>query len=134
MKSLLTKGLFVSSLIGFGVVTPLSSSLAQDIAMLKQDSTKIDNINQAKVALKNIPHNMSQTSPVNLVGIGYQGFLVDQGIPSGAKFISDVENGDLSAEMLVQSAIEKGRLSPDKLNDQNYLNAVKSAFKAFIAD
>jgi hypothetical protein len=134
MKSSLTKCLFVSSLIALGVVTPLSSSLAQDIVVLKQNSTKIDDINQEKVALKNIPHDMYQTSPVNLVGIGYQGFLVDQGIPSGAKFISDIENGDLTAEMLVQSAIEKGRLSPDKLNDHNYLSSVKSAFKAFIAD
>jgi hypothetical protein len=129
MKRLLTATLSTLSLVA--IVSP---SFAQEIAMLKHQSTKIDYLNQERIALKNISHSMNQTSPVNLVGIAYQGFLSQQGIPSGGQFIYGIKRGNITAEVLVQSGIDNGRLSSDTLNDKNYLNAVKTALKNFMTN
>ena len=126
------KRLLTSTLSALSLVAIVSPGFAQDIAMLKQYPTKIEKINQERTALQNIPNTMNQTSPVNLVGIGYQGFLREQGIPSGGRFIDGIKSGKITAEVLVQSGIDNGRLSLDTLNDQNYLSAVKSALKIFI--
>ena len=124
MKRLLTGSLTILSLIAIA-----SPSFAQDIAMIKHSSTKIEHIQENKMALTNFARNKNQTSPVNLVGIAYQGFLREKGIPSGSKFIYAVKRGDITAETLVQSGIENGRLSPQTLNDTHYLSVVESALK-----
>ncbi len=64
-------------------------------------------------------------SPVNLVKLGYQGYFQEQGIPSASSFLIKANSGRISAEDLVRSAIDRGRLSPEKLNDEGYLNIVQ---------
>ena len=78
------------------------------------------------VALKNNSAVIREVSPVNLVDLGYQGYFQEQGIPSGSSFVIRANSGRISAKDLVRSAIEKGRLSPEKLNDLGYLNIVQS--------
>ena len=78
------------------------------------------------VALKNSPSQINQLSPVNLVQISYQGFLRSQGIKGGNAFISAVNNGNITAESLVQSEIDQGRLSSHTLENQGYLNVVQN--------
>ncbi|MGK7942948.1 MAG: hypothetical protein AB4058_00580, partial [Microcystaceae cyanobacterium] len=65
------------------------------------------------------------TQPFNLVGIAYQGFLADQGIPSAKSLIIAVNSGKVTAESLVSAAIAQGRLSPDTINDRSYLLVVE---------
>ena len=134
--------LFSIALSTLSVVAVVSPSFAQDIVALKNSSTKFDRLNEIRtqqkidhnaqtardqqvVALKNVSTQGSGISPVNLVQISYQGFLESQGIPSGSAFIVSVNRGDITAETLVQSAIDKGRLSPQTLNDEGYLNVVQ---------
>ena len=101
--------LFSTALYTLFLIANVSPTLAQDIAALKNDSIKTN-----------------QVTPVNLVKIGYQGFLKEQGISSGGKFLADANRGKITAETLVQSAIDKGRLSPQTLNDEGYLDIVQS--------
>ncbi len=78
------------------------------------------------VALKNNSGITRELSPVNLVDLGYQGYFQEQGIPSAGSFVIKANSGQISAQDLVRSAVEKGRLSPEKLNDLGYLNIVQS--------
>ena len=70
--------------------------------------------------------NIVEINPYNLVTASYQGRFVDQGIPSGARFIAAVKANQIQAQDLVKTAISKGRLSESTLNDQSYLRHVKS--------
>ena len=134
--------LFSIALSTLSIVAVVSPSFAQDIVALKANSTKFDRLNEIRtqqkidhnsqtardqqvVALKNGDAKGNGLSPVNLVQISYQGFLESQGIPSGSAFIVSVNRGDITAETLIQSAIDKGRLSPQTLNDEGYLNVVQ---------
>ena len=104
----------------------VSPSSTQNSQTSKTNTTKIDHINNQSVALKNNPITTKQTTPFNLVRIGYQGFLSRQGIPSGGAFLNSIDRGDITAKSLVKSGIDNGRLSPQTLNDQGYLYAVET--------
>jgi hypothetical protein len=69
--------------------------------------------------------NIVEVTPFNLVEHGYQGYFKEQGIPSYAAFLTAIRSGQVQAEDLVKSAIARGRLSPETLNDRSYLAAVK---------
>jgi hypothetical protein len=63
----------------------------------------------------------SYISPNTLVSSAYRGEFRDQGIPGYAR----LQSGRVSAESLVKAAIEAGRLSPEVLEDEGYLNVVE---------
>jgi hypothetical protein len=65
-----------------------------------------------------------ELTPFNLVKNGYQGYFVDQGVPSNGAFVYAIHFGRVDAEKLVKSAIAKGRLSSETLKDQSYLRKV----------
>lgn len=83
---------------------------------------------EATLAADDTSTNKSnQLTPINLVFHGYQGYFLDQGIPSGATFVSAVHFGTIDAEQLVKSAVEKGRLAPETINDESFLRKVQSS-------
>lgn len=67
----------------------------------------------------------TRITPFSLVINGYQGYFADRGIPSNGAFQWAVHFKRVDAETLVKSAIAKGRLSSDTLNDQSYLRKVQ---------
>ncbi|MGK7932369.1 MAG: hypothetical protein AB4041_13190 [Microcystaceae cyanobacterium] len=73
----------------------------------------------------NTRQSTHQTQPFNLVGIAYQGFFAEQGIPSAKSLIIAVNSGKVTAESLVSAAIAQGHLSPDTINDRSYLSVVE---------
>jgi hypothetical protein len=77
-------------------------------------------------ANSNTSQNIVEVSPFNLVYHGYQGYFSDMGIPSNGAFLTAIHSGKVQARDLVKVAIDKGRLSPDTINDRGYLNAVQS--------
>ena len=66
-------------------------------------------------------------TPINLVFRAYQGYFAEQGIPSYAPFIQAAQLGQIDAQDLVKGAVDRGRLSADKLEDTSYLNKVEAA-------
>jgi hypothetical protein len=81
---------------------------------------------QVAIANPNINRNhASNIQPFHLVRLGYQGYFQDRGIPSYSAFQAAIQNRRVTATKLIESAIEKGRLSPDALNDQDYIDAVE---------
>jgi hypothetical protein len=79
-------------------------------------------------------HPITEVQPFNLVYLGYQGYFQEQGIPSNGAFIAAVHSGRVNPKKLVQIAIERGRLSPETLNDRGYLNAVESQLQGLLDD
>ncbi len=77
-------------------------------------------------------NKMTNIQPIPLVQLAYQGYFQDQGIPSNGAFISAVQSGRVDAKELIESAVERGRLSTDTLNNQGYLNIVNVALQDLI--
>lgn len=73
------------------------------------------------------PGIAAEVSPSNLVFQGYQGRLLEEGIPSYATFLQAVYLGKVDAKTLVQGAIAQGKLDPEIVKDESYLRKVKSA-------
>jgi hypothetical protein len=88
------------------------------------------NQNPSRTPVPNTPASQQKTEPFNLVGLAYQGYFEDQGIPSAQTLITAYRSGDISAEDVVKSAIQANRLSPDVLNDADYIGAVDNQLRA----
>ena len=67
-----------------------------------------------------------EITPFNLVTKSYQGYFADQGIPSHSALLTEVKRGRITAEDLVEAAIDQGRLTSGTLNDAAYLNSVEA--------
>ena len=70
-------------------------------------------------------YDVRRTEAFNLVSSAYRGDFEEQGINSYGVLVSDYESGSLTAEGLVEAAIEAGDLSPAAMEDQSYINAVQ---------
>lgn len=75
------------------------------------------NLSKQSIETNNAGYNLS---PNSLVSLAYRGELSDWGIPGYAR----LQSGRITAESLVKAAIEAGRLSPEVLEDEGYLNVV----------
>ncbi|NEO13486.1 MAG: hypothetical protein F6K59_05540 [Moorea sp. SIO3F7] len=104
------KGIVLGSLGTLLIATATTPVLASEIAA---NSTTSRN-------------NIVEVKPFNLVYLGYQGYFAEQGIPSNAGFITAVKTKRITAKDLVASAIKRGRLSPETINDYTYLAHVNS--------
>ncbi|MFB2982945.1 hypothetical protein [Microseira sp. BLCC-F43] len=69
--------------------------------------------------------------PFYLVGLAYQGYFREQGIPSYGAFLAAYHTGRINARDLVQSAIKDNRLPASALQDEDYLNAVEMQLMFF---
>jgi hypothetical protein len=65
-----------------------------------------------------------EVTPAQLVSLAENGYLHDQSIPRAATLINEYQAGRITARDLVQAAIRDGRLTPNTLNNQEFLNAV----------
>ncbi|MEG3435763.1 hypothetical protein V0288_01405 [Pannus brasiliensis CCIBt3594] len=72
-------------------------------------------------AATNSGENAPRLEPFYLVHLGYQGYFEKQGIPSNGAFLVGIKSRKVTPITLVQSAIVRGRLSPETLNDRSYL-------------
>ncbi len=103
----------------------MKSLIISGLSVLAVTTAAIPSFANELVAMKNRSSVIQEITPVNLVQLGYQGYFKNQGIPSGGRFTAEANSGDIDAKTLVKSAIAIGRLSPDTINDQGYLNIVE---------
>ncbi|MEH1770108.1 hypothetical protein [Nostoc sp.] len=64
--------------------------------------------------------------PFNIAFLAYQGYLKEQGIPSGGALLFKYQSGNLTAKDIVQAAVKANKLPAQVLNDSSYLNALDS--------
>jgi hypothetical protein len=71
-------------------------------------------------------YDVRRTEAFNLVSSAYRGDFEDQGINGYAILLSNYETGEVTAEDIINAAIESGELSPMALEDSSYVEAVDS--------
>jgi len=65
-----------------------------------------------------------QITPFQLVSLAYQGMYRSQGIPGFASLIFGYNYRQIKAEDVIKAAIAAKELTPDTLNDRDYVSAV----------
>jgi hypothetical protein len=73
-----------------------------------------------------------QTSAFALVEEAYQGSFKDQGVSGFEMLIQEYEEGETTAKDVVQAGIDAGKLSPDTLNNESYLEAVNTQLRGLV--
>jgi hypothetical protein len=103
------------------IVTVLST-LALITALAPPGKAQVATVNSSSPEAAEAA-GMSVT-PFNLVFLAYQGFLESEDIPTAGGLISQYRTGRITAEDLVQAAINMNRLPSDAINDNRYIRAV----------
>ena len=70
-------------------------------------------------------YDVRRTEAFNLVSSAYRGQFEAQGINGYAVMVSNYNSGQLTAEDLINAAIESGELSPMAIEDESYVEAVE---------
>ncbi len=104
----------------FGSLSLLLMSAATAPAIKAQQPVAIDPV-EAGV----IRSYVQQTTPVNLVSLAYRGYFKNQGIPGYGVLIAAYKSGKITAQEIVQVAVEANRLPAEVLSDSGYVNAVE---------
>ncbi|MDZ7959578.1 MAG: hypothetical protein RMY34_17125 [Aulosira sp. DedQUE10] len=73
----------------------------------------------------------TRIEPFNLVGLAYQGYFEDQGIPGYTELIQAYQTKEITAKDIVRIAVNTNKLPSEALNDQGYINAVKNTLDVF---
>ncbi|MBE9106229.1 hypothetical protein IQ229_15185 [Nostoc cf. edaphicum LEGE 07299] len=122
--SLLNSVLIITSI----VLIPAISS-AQTVNTNNNDGQRNTNIN-SNTSRKNST-DTKYLQPFNIAFLAYQGYLKEQGIPSGGTLLFKYQTGYLTAKDVVQAAIRANKLSAEVLNDRSYVNAVELQMTSF---
>lgn len=115
MKSYLQGGLFVLL------------TLATIIPPVQAESLTIESSQTATATV-----TQSKLSPFNLVGMAYQGFFVEGGIPKSSGLICAYQCGRVNARNIVEAAIKSDRLPQAALSDESYLKAVNDHLQMLV--
>lgn len=65
-----------------------------------------------------------ELTPFQLVSLARNGYLMDRGIPRFNQLSTAHRHNQISAEDVIQAAINDGRVSAEALEDQSYIFAV----------
>ena len=111
-----------------------ATSIAATISLLNvfpASANAVSSNNQKEdYALVNPEQNsINQISPNALVESAYRGAFKDQGVASYITFMTEIREGELTASNLVNSAIAAHRLSPDTINNSEYVHQVNVALQ-----
>jgi hypothetical protein len=72
--------------------------------------------------------------PFNLISLAYQGYLKDQGIPSYGALLNAIESGKITAQDMVQAAVQTNRLSEQMLSDRGYRYHLEAELRQLAED
>ena len=102
---------------------------SEDGAMEPNTRTE-ETLEQVQSSNSSSSYDVRRTEAFNLVSSAYRGDFEDQGINSYAVLVTNYETGELTAEDLVNAAVDAGELSPMALEDDSYIEAVDSQLDA----
>lgn len=88
-----------------------------------QATTSISNESKS-IAIKIAIEPSRQITPFQLVSLAYQGMYRSQGIPGFASLIFGYHYRQVTAKDVIKAAIAAKELTPDTLNDRDYVSAV----------
>lgn len=73
----------------------------------------------------------SHLTPFDIVSLAYQGNFRSQGIPGYANLLSAHQSGKITAEKIVQIAVNANLIPQSVLTDKGYLNSVEEQLRDF---
>lgn len=117
-------------------VEPTSESEMSGMEMESEDgisqepATRTEETMQEAQSSDMSAYDVRRTEAFNLVSSAYRGDFEDQGINSYAVLVSNYEDGELTAEDLIQAAVDAGELSPSAMEDASYVEAVDTQLNA----
>jgi hypothetical protein len=76
----------------------------------------------------------NQLSPFNLAYLAYQGYLKAEGIPSSGALDDAIASGSITAEDLIQAAVNAKRLPEQALTDQAYRHSLENELQGLAED
>lgn len=76
---------------------------------------------------------VSSLTPAKLVGMAYQGYFRDHGIPGYARFCTQANTRKVTADHLVAIAVVSGRLDAGIVNDR-YIGRVRQQMRTVCRD
>jgi hypothetical protein len=83
-------------------------------------------ISTKKIAQSSGEDSQEQTiTPFSLVSLAEEGRFKDQGIPGFNELRTSYKEGEVTAESLVKVAIDNNLISPQSLQDKEYLDGVR---------
>ncbi|MBW4519833.1 MAG: hypothetical protein KME16_09065 [Scytolyngbya sp. HA4215-MV1] len=68
--------------------------------------------------------SVNPVSPFNLTYLAYQGYLIEQGIPSNSALVDAIAAGTVTAQDLMQAAVKANQISEQTLTDRDYRSAL----------
>jgi hypothetical protein len=73
-------------------------------------------------------------SPFNLAYLAYRGYLKDQGIPNSDGLVNALQSKTVTAQDVMQAAVNANRLPKETLSDQGYRSALEDLLQGFTTD
>jgi hypothetical protein len=92
---------------------------------------RLENYRARETSNNDSLYDVRRTEAFNLVSSAYRGDFEEQGIDGYGVMVSNYESGQLTAEDVINAAIEAGELSPNALNDDSYIDAVEFQLDRF---
>jgi len=75
-----------------------------------------------------------EMTPFNLLSLARNGYFQEQGIPGFDALENALNAGQISAEDIIQAAVQQDRLSPDHLNNTAYIQSVNRLLSGINGD
>ncbi|ACK72766.1 conserved hypothetical protein [Gloeothece citriformis PCC 7424] len=75
-------------------------------------------------------YDIRREEAFNLVSSAYRGAFEEQGIPSYYRLQHAYQAGEVTAEEVIRGAIRAGELSPQAIEDEDYVSAVEFQLNA----
>jgi hypothetical protein len=76
----------------------------------------------------------SQTTPSNLAYLARNGYFQEQNIPSHSALSTAITRGQVNAENLIEAAVEENKVTPETLNDEDYIDSVETKLDLMTQD
>jgi hypothetical protein len=76
----------------------------------------------------------NQLSPFNLAYLAYQGYLKVQGIPSSGALDDAIASGRITAQDIMQAAVNANRFPEEALTDQAYRHELENELQGLAED
>jgi len=80
----------------------------------------------------NRPFMESEVSPFNLTTMAYRGYLSQQGIPAYGNLLVALQTGSVTADDIIEAAINEGLIPYNVQDDASYENALEQQLDVLV--
>ena len=86
----------------------------------------------APLAQASTPNAKYGLNSFNVTNLAYQGRFSEAGVPGYGALVAGVNTGSITAESVIQAAVDAGRLSESALQDDGFIRSVSRGLQTLI--